>query len=129
VGYEEGKGICYEEKGGRIMAFFYCPVCNQKFVNERDEREHSKTHNKKVSSQSSQPTGSKAEKPAEPKKEFKIPEFMKRFLHKNISITLINGSTITGKLTGYTNYDLMLDEKLLVPKHGILMLQEATEKI
>jgi sRNA-binding regulator protein Hfq len=107
------------------MPFFYCPVCNQKFVNEKDEREHSKTHQKTVSSQ---PTDRKLEKPEEPKKDFKIPEFIKRFHHKNVSITLLNGFVITGELTGFNNYDLFIDEKILVPKHGILMMQEATGK-
>ena len=111
------------------MPFFYCPVCNQKFVNERDEREHSKTHQKTVSSQPTEPKADKpAEKPEEPKKELKIPDFIKKFHHKNVSITLLNGFVITGKLTGFNNYDLFIDEKILVPKHGILMMQEVTEK-
>lgn len=107
------------------MPIFHCPICNFKTLTEREEKEHAATHMKSVSIPS---PAQKAEKPAEQKKEFKIPEFMKRFLHKNISITLINGSTIAGKLTGFNNYDLMLDEKMLVPKHGILILQEDAGK-
>jgi sRNA-binding regulator protein Hfq len=103
------------------MPIFHCPICNQKFVNERDEKEHAKTHQKTVSVQPIQLTEPKAEKP---EKEFKMPDFIKRFHHKNVVITLINGNTITGKLTGFNNYDLFLDEKILVLKHGVLTIQE-----
>lgn len=107
------------------MPIFHCPICNFKTVSEKDEKEHAKTHQKSVSGQ---PTEPKAEKPGEQKKEFKMPEFVKRFLHKTVSITLINGSTISGELTGFNNYELMLDEKTLVPKHAVLFLQEVVIK-
>ncbi len=104
------------------MPIFHCPICNFKTLTEKEEREHAKTHQKPI-----QPAED-IKKPEEPKKEFKIPDFIKRFLHKTVSIILINGSTISGKLTGFNNYDLMLDDKILIPKHAMLTMQEVETK-
>jgi sRNA-binding regulator protein Hfq len=60
----------------------------------------------------------------EPKKPFIMPDFVKRFLHKNVSITMIDGSTISGELTGFNNYELMIDEKILIEKHAMMKVQE-----
>ena len=60
----------------------------------------------------------------EPKKPFIMPDFVKRFLHKTVSITMIDGSMISGQLTGFNNYDLMLDEKILILKHAMMKMQE-----
>ncbi len=105
------------------MPIFHCPVCNHKTLTEKEEREHAKTHQKP-----GQPIEPEVKKPEEQKKEFKIPDFIKRFLHKNVSITLINGTTITGKLTGFNNYDLMFDDKILIPKHAMIIMQEVETK-
>lgn len=107
------------------MPIFHCPICNFKTVSEKDEKEHAKTHLKSVSNQPPEP---KAEKPGEQKKEFKMPEFVKKFLHKTISVTLLNSSTISGELTGFNNYELFIDEKILIPKHAVLLLQEVETK-
>ena len=85
--------------------------------------EHAKTHKKPAKT-----IEPKVKKPEEAKKEFRIPELIKKFLHKKISITLINGSRISGKLTGFNNYELMLDEKVLIPMHSVLTLQEVETK-
>ncbi len=55
---------------------------------------------------------------------FIMPDFVKRFLHKNVSITMIDGSTITGELTGFNNYELMINEKILIEKHAMMKVQE-----
>jgi sRNA-binding regulator protein Hfq len=41
-----------------------------------------------------------------------------------VILTLTDGSTISGTLSGFNNYELMLDEKILVPKHALLFLKE-----
>ena len=102
------------------MPTFYCPICNYKSLTEKDEKDHAKTHKN--------PAEPGVMKPEELKKEIKIPDFIRRFLHKTVSIILINGSTISGKLTGFNNYDLMLDDKILIPKHSILTMQEVEKK-
>lgn len=102
------------------MPTFYCPVCNHKSLTEKEEREHAKTHKS--------PAEPGVMKPREQKNEVKIPDFIRRFLHKTVSILLINGSTISGKLTGFNNYDIMLDNKTLIPKHSILTMQEVETK-
>ncbi len=104
------------------MPAFYCPICNYKSLTEKDEKEHAKTHQKPT-----QPTEPDIKKQEKQKKDYSVPgfNFIKRFLHKNISITLLNGSIISGKLTGFNNYDLMLDDKMLVPKHAMLTMREA----
>ncbi len=110
--------------------YYYCPICNQKFSTAREESEHSKTH--KANGAQAKPGPAPTEQAPElkknnsdnEKKEFKPIEFMKRFLNKDVSIRLIDGSTLTGKLTGFSNYDIMLDGKLLLPKHSVLFLQE-----
>ncbi len=102
------------------MPIFHCPVCNHKSFTEKEEKEHAKTHKndgKQIKSED--------KKPEEQKKEFKMPDFIKRFLHKTVIITFINGSTVSGELTGFNNYDLMLDDKILVMKHATIMIQEA----
>jgi sRNA-binding regulator protein Hfq len=111
------------------MTTFHCPICNLKMFSENEEKEHAKTHSKAkliigpdVKKPEAQ-TIKKEVKMQEIKKEFKMPDFLKGFLHKEISILLFNGSTISGKLTGYSNYDLMLDEKIMVPKHAMLTVQ------
>src|SRR5450759_3755814 len=103
------------------MPSFHCPICNFKTFSEKDEKEHAKTHQKPAPALSAEPTAKKIE---EPKKPFEMPDFIKRFLHKTVSITLIDGSTISGELTGFNNYDLMLDEKILILKHAMMKMQE-----
>jgi len=105
------------------MPTFYCPVCHHKSLTEKEELEHAKTHKKP-----GQPIEPEVKKSEEQKKEIKIPNIIIKFLHKNISITLINGSTISGKLTEFNNYDLMLDDKILIPKHAMLTMQEVEAK-
>jgi sRNA-binding regulator protein Hfq len=107
------------------MPIFHCPICNFKSFTEKEEKEHAKTHTKSVSNLPPEP---KADKPGEQKKEFKMPDFVKRFLDKKILITLINDSQITGGLTGFNNYELLIDEKLLIQKHAILTVQEVETK-
>ncbi len=108
------------------MPAFYCPVCNHKSLTEKEEKEHAKTHNK----QSVQPTEPDIKKKEKQKKDYSAPDlnFIKRFLHKIVSIALINGSTISGRLTGFNAYDLMLDDKILIPKHAMLTMQEVEPK-
>ncbi len=105
------------------MPAFYCPICNHKSLTEKEEREHAKTHNK----QPVQPTQPEVKKKEEQKKDFRMTDvnFIKRFHHKTVSIMLLNGSTISGKLTGFNNYDLMIDDKILIPKHAVLTMLEA----
>jgi len=102
------------------MPTFYCPVCNHKSLTEKEEREHAKTHKN--------PAEPRVTKPEEQKKEIKIPNIIIKFLHKNISIKLIDGSTVSGKLTEFNNYDMMLDDKILIPKHAMLTMQEVETK-
>src|SRR5450759_3601295 len=83
-----------------INAVISCPICNFKTFSEKDEKEHAKTHQKPAPALSAEPTAKKIE---EPKKPFEMPDFIKRFLHKTVSITLIDGSTISGELTGFNN--------------------------
>jgi sRNA-binding regulator protein Hfq len=104
------------------MPNFRCPVCNFKTFSEKDEKEHAKTHQKPDPAQPAEPA---TKKPDEPKKPFIMPDFIKRFLHKNVSITMIDGSTISGELTGFNNYELMIDEKILIEKHAMIKVQEA----
>jgi len=101
------------------MPTFYCPVCNHKSFTEKDEKEHAKTHPKP-----GQPIELGIKKPEEQKKEIKIPNIIIKFLEKNISITLIDGSTVSGKLTAFNNYDLLIDEKVMIPKHAMIKMQE-----
>jgi sRNA-binding regulator protein Hfq len=111
------------------MPTFHCPICNFKTFSEKDEKEHVKTHQKPApvqqavqpAIQSAEPTAKKIE---EQKKPFIMPDFIKRFLHKTVSIALIDGSTISGELTGFNNYDLMLDDKILILKHAMMKMQE-----
>jgi small nuclear ribonucleoprotein (snRNP)-like protein len=101
------------------MPIFRCPVCNFKSFTEKDEKEHAKTHKK-----SEQPIEPEVKTLEEPKKDFKNPNIIINFLFKNVSITLIDGSTISGKLTEFNNYDLLIDEKIMIPKHAIIKMQE-----
>jgi sRNA-binding regulator protein Hfq len=101
---------------------FYCPVCNHKSFTEKDEKEHVKTH------QMPGQAITEVKKPEKRKKESIIPQFLPRFLHKTVSISLIDGSKISGKLTGFNNYDLMLDDKIMIPKHAMLTMQEVETK-
>ena len=103
------------------MPTFYCPACNFKTFSEKDEKEHAKTHKKPASTQ---PTEPEVKKPEEQKKEFKIPNIIIKFLLKNVSITLIDGSTISGKLTEFNNYDLLINDKIMIPKHAMIKMQE-----
>jgi sRNA-binding regulator protein Hfq len=108
------------------MPNFRCPVCNFKTFSEKDEKEHAKTHQTPAPVQpATQPAEPAAKKPEEPKKPFIMPDFMKRFLHKTVSITMIDGSKISGELTGFNNYDLMIDDQILVLKHAMMKMQEA----
>jgi small nuclear ribonucleoprotein (snRNP)-like protein len=101
------------------MPIFHCPICNFKSFTEKDEKEHAKTHQKP-----GQPTEPEVKKPEEQKKEFKIPNIIIKFLLKNVSITLIDGSTISGILTEFNNYDLLIDDKIMIPKHAMMKMQE-----
>jgi sRNA-binding regulator protein Hfq len=103
------------------MPTFYCPTCNSKTFSEKDEKEHAKTHQKPAPAQPAEPAAKKIE---EPKKPFIMPDFIKRFLHKTVFITFIDGSTISGELTGFNNYDLMIDDKILILKHAMMKMQE-----
>jgi sRNA-binding regulator protein Hfq len=105
------------------MPSFYCPICNHKSFTEKDEKEHAKTHQKP-----GQPIEPGIKKPEEQKKEIKIPNIIIKFLHKNVSIALIDGSKISGKLTEFNNYDLLLDDKILIPKHAMITMQEVEAK-
>ncbi len=108
------------------MVYYYCPVCNQKFSNAREEAEHSKTHRLGEPGKiNPEPVNNNSEPE---KKEFRPLDFMKRYLNKDIEIQLINGEVLKGKMTGYNSYDVMIDGKLLLPKHSILYMTE-TEKI
>jgi hypothetical protein len=104
------------------MPIFHCPTCNHKSFTEKDEKEHAKTHQKPV-----QKIEPEIKKPEE-KTKFTIPRFFPRFLDKVVSIVLINSTVITGKITGFNDYEVMLDEKVLIPKHSILTLQEVETK-
>jgi len=126
------------------MPNFRCPICNFKTFTEKDEKEHAKTHQTPVPVQpvtqpvpvqpvtqpaiaepaAKKPTEPKVKKTEEQKKPFIMPDFVKRFLHKNVSITMIDGSTITGELTGFNNYELMINEKILIEKHAMMKMQE-----
>ncbi len=105
------------------MPIFHCPVCNHKSLTEKEELEHAKTHKKPR-----RPIEPDIKKSEEQKKEFKIPNIIIKFLHKNILITLIDGSTISGKLTEFNNYDLMIDDKIMIPKHAMMKMQEVETK-
>src|SRR5450759_4296818 len=117
------------------MPNFRCPICNFKTLTEKDEKDHDKTHQTPVPVQpvtqpaiaepaAKKPTEPKVKKTEEQKKPFIMPDFVKRFLHKNVSITMIDGSTITGELTGFNNYELMINEKILIEKHAMMKMQE-----
>jgi sRNA-binding regulator protein Hfq len=122
------------------MPIFDCPICHYKSFTEIESNEHyANKHKKEI--QPKKPEVKKLEeknknKPAEPevkkleepKKPFIMPDFVKRFLHKNVSITMIDGSTISGELTGFNNYDLILDEKILILKHAMMKMQEVETK-
>jgi sRNA-binding regulator protein Hfq len=118
------------------MPIFDCPICHYKSFTEKESNEHYANKHKKTA-QPVEPEIKKPEeknkiKPAEPevkkleepKKPFIMPDFVKRFLHKNVSITMIDGSTISGELTGFNNYDLMIDEKVMILKHAMIKMQE-----
>ena len=116
------------------MPIFDCPICHYKSFTEQESNEHyANKHKKEV--QPTKPEVKKTEgkiksaepaakKPEEPKKPFIMPDFIKRFLYKTVSITMIDGSIISGQLTGFNNYDLMLDEKILILKHAMMKMQE-----
>jgi small nuclear ribonucleoprotein (snRNP)-like protein len=118
------------------MPIFDCPICHYKSFTEKESNEHyANKHQKEV--QPTKPEVKKLEeknkikpaepevkKPEEPKKPFIMPDFVKRFLHKNVLITMIDGSTISGELTGFNNYDLMIDEKVMILKHAMIKMQE-----
>jgi sRNA-binding regulator protein Hfq len=118
------------------MPIFDCPICHYKSFTENESNEHyankhknevqpTKPEFKKVEEKNKiKPAEPAAKKPEEPKKPFIMPDFIKRFLHKTVSITMIDGSTISGQLTGFNNYDLMLDEKILILKHAMMKMQE-----
>ncbi len=126
------------------MPIFDCPICHYKSFTEKEANEHyadkhkeevqpTKTEVKKSEQKKPapvQPAGPAAKKLEEPKKESKLPDlnFIKRFLHKTVSINLINGSMISGKLTGFNNYDMMLDDKILIPKHAMMQMVEVETK-
>jgi sRNA-binding regulator protein Hfq len=123
------------------MPIFDCPVCHYKSFTETESNEHyAYKHTKdvqpkkpevkkleeknKIKPTPTQPAEPAVKKPDEPKKPFIMPDFVKRFLHKNVSITMIDGSTITGELTGFNNYELMINEKILIEKHAMMKVQE-----
>jgi sRNA-binding regulator protein Hfq len=118
------------------MPIFDCPICHYKSFTENESNEHyANKHKKEVKPEvkkveeknkikSEEPAEPAAKKPEEPKKPFIMPDFIKRFLHKTVSITMIDGSTISGQLTGFNNYDMMLDEKILILKHAMMKMQE-----
>ncbi len=127
------------------MPIFDCPICHYKSFTEKEAKEHyankhkeeeiqpTKTEVKKPEQKKPapvQPAEPAVKKPEETKKESKLPDlnFIKRFLYKTVSITLINGSTISGELTGFNNYDLMIDEKIMIPKHAMMKMQEVETK-
>ncbi len=107
-----------------------------KFSNAREESEHSKSHRAngepaaRVNNVPAEPASSgPAKNSSEPeKREFRPLDFMKRYLKKDVEIQLINGKVIKGKMTGYNSYDVMIDDKMLLPKHSILYMTEP-EKI
>ncbi len=105
------------------MPIFHCPVCNFKTLTEKEEREHAKTHQKP-----GQPIEPGVKKSEEQKKEVKIPNIIIKFLNKNVSIALIDGSTVSGKLTEFNNYDLLIDDKIMIPKHAVIKMQEVETK-
>jgi sRNA-binding regulator protein Hfq len=107
------------------MPNFRCPECNFKTFTEKDEKEHAKTHLKPAQPAPTEPA---VKKPDEPKKPFIMPDFVKRFLHKTVSITIIDGSMISGELTGFNNYELLLDEKIMIEKHAMMKMQEVEAK-
>lgn len=100
------------------MPIFHCPICNAKSFTEKEEKEHAKTHQKPESKVL------ESKKQEEGKREVRNLDFMKRFLKKNVVLTLKDGLTISGILSGFNNYDLMLDDKILIPKHALLMMKE-----
>ena len=118
------------------MPIFDCPICHYKSFTETESNEHyANKHKKEVQPTKPEvkkleeknkikPAESEVKKPEEQKKPFIMPDFIKRFLHKTISITMIDGSTITGELTGFNNYELMIDEKILIEKHAMMKVQE-----
>jgi sRNA-binding regulator protein Hfq len=122
------------------MPIFDCPICHYKSFTEQESNEHyvnkhkkevqpTKPEVKKLEEKNkSKPAEPAAKKPDEPKKPFIMPDFVKRFLHKTVSITLIDGSTISGELTGFNNYDLMIDEKIMILKHAMIKMQEVETK-
>ena len=118
------------------MPIFDCPICHYKSFTEQENNEHyANKHKKEVQptkpevkkleeKNKIQPAESEVKKPEEQKKPFIMPDFIKRFLHKTVSIALIDGSTISGELTGFNNYDLMIDDKILILKHAMMKMQE-----
>lgn len=100
------------------MPIFHCPICNAKSFTEKEEKEHAKTHQKPVG------TVLESKKQEEGKREVRNLDFVKRFLKKNVALTLKDGSTISGILSGFNTYEIMLDEKILIPKHALLIMKE-----
>ncbi len=105
------------------MPIFHCPICNYKSLTEKEEMEHARTHNKQR--QTTEPDVKNSE---QQKKELKIPNIIIKFLHKDVLITLVDGSTISGKLTEFNNYDLMIDDQMLIPKHAMMKMVEIKTK-
>lgn len=59
------------------------------------------------------------------------PNFISRLMGKPATFMLLNGTSLTGTVKGYNNYDILIDEvggvdstgPLLLPKHSILYIQ------
>jgi sRNA-binding regulator protein Hfq len=118
------------------MPIFDCPICHYKSFTEKESNEHlANKHKKEVQptklevkkleeKNKIKPAELEVKKPEEQRKPFIMPDFIKRFFHKTVSITLIDGSTISGELTGFNNYDLMIDDKIMILKHAMMKMQE-----
>lgn len=103
------------------MPIFHCPICNFKSTSEKDEKEHAKTHQKPLSVPA---TISESKKKEGEGKYPKSLDFLKRFLHKTVAVTLIGESVISGELTGFNNYEIMLDDKIMILKHAMMKMKE-----
>jgi sRNA-binding regulator protein Hfq len=122
---------------GRFKMVFHCPICNLKMFTEDEERQHAKTHKQpqvqpQVAPIESKPTPQVSSieakrMPEESKKPFKMPEFLGRFLRKKIKVTLLNGSFMERELSGFNNYDIFLDNSIIIPKHAIMTIQESVK--
>jgi sRNA-binding regulator protein Hfq len=114
------------------MVTFHCPICNLKTFSEKEEKEHAKTHLNTKPPIIGKPEAQAIKKDVkiqEVKTELKYLDLSKRFLNQDVSILLFNGSMVSGKLTRFSNYDIMLDEKILIPKHALLTMQAANTVI